>query len=368
MNEAKIKIVVAGGYGRAGTAILEQLATNANYYFYIGGRNPDKAQKLARELKQKFPGSDWTGGRLDLFDKSSLKGKLESARIFIVAAPLPTEAIQSCAEAVLEVPNCHYLDLSPQKEKYWQLEKYNDRIEKSGRTFLHGCGFDPGLPVVLLQLLLEHTRPTAIEIRAKYRDANIPAGGAEDILQYDQGASLLKNGEWRKAGWLSIRRINFGPSLGKSFAMPITNLAIQDRQWPATLQSFVFYHGGINAVSDAFLLLWKGVLRLILTRQTGVNLFQKAIKKYTPKPFGGVIQAIADNGVTGSIDIFHDKLYSATAAPVAAAVNQLLSPKGGNAGLHSMATGLDISALLQQLKAMGMTITISKNLQKVIYA
>lgn len=357
--EEKKSILIIGGYGRAGHNIARLLLQEAIYdKILIAGRNLEKAQKVRQELKKTFPEAQVQGKAVDLYQKESVLKVLPEVSLVVVCMPLDEQAAEYITSAVLQFPQLHYIDLTPgtEKEKVWQ---HHHSFIKSGRhLFIRDAGFEPGLPGFLTHCLMSgSTKPRELSIAGVYRDREIPNAGIQDILNHGSTGSIYKEGKWRKAGMNKMKNIRFAEGFGKILCLPISAAELEKVPETHSLEKLQYYHGGINSVSNMVLFYWQYILRYFLPLHIGVQLFRWAIRKFTAKPLGGIIQAElkGEEGIS-NMSIYHPRLYEATAIPVVATISQLLKAEPAEGGCFFMGEWVKKEDFVRDLKKMGMHI------------
>jgi saccharopine dehydrogenase (NAD+, L-lysine-forming) len=360
------RIMVLGGYGRAGYCIAAMLlqATETPTVI-IAGRRREAAKTAVRRLQgQGSFGNRVEALQVDAERPAQLRDAFASCDIVVIAMPYREGMARRVIEAALQA-GVDYLDLNAGTSKYTILRAQTDRIQAKGCTFLTDGGIVPGCPSVLLRWAQRRfDRLSDVQIASVYRDSNMPRGSAIDIVAHaGKAPHAYGNGSWRTISPLNVKRIDFGP-LGRRWSAPV--------EWPELVQlsdevmppRLVAYQGGMNGVVNALLLLWglAGLGRLPRGQRLGVDLFQWANRMFTTSPYGIVLQLTAtglrdDTALTRTIRLYHPDVYRATAIPIVAALQQLMA---GDlpAGTAFMGHVVQPDAFRHQIEQLGLTIDV----------
>ncbi len=369
-------IVVLGGYGRAGSAVAEQLLASTACRVVIAGRRRAPAEMEAARLRRGCAPGRVTARVVDVRSVSDLDRAFGRCAAAVVAVPLRNGASE-VAEAALRA-GIHYLDINPDggrysadrcsadrcsADSYSASDRISERARRRGVTFLLQAGAIPGCPSALVRwagcLLDEVTR---VRIASLYRDPAMSEGSISDIVAHTAKRPLAyKGGAWRPASRLAFRRIDFGAPFGRTTCAPIPLDELKGLPERMGLAHLAAYQAGMGGASDAVLLLW-GLLGLGRTaggRRLGTRLMLLA-QKLAPSPSGLVLklEAMGRRGrrpVQAAARLAHSDMYRATAIPVAAALVQLLRGKLAP-GVHRMGHAVQPRPFLEQLERLGMQV------------
>jgi saccharopine dehydrogenase (NAD+, L-lysine-forming) len=324
-------IIILGGSGRAGRAIAEGLLQHTSTRVVLAGRDPARAQTVADGFNQRFGGRA-QATRVDITDPASLRAAFAGCHMGIVAVPYAGNAAHHVITAALDA-GIDYLDINTDPGKHQVLAREAGRIRQGHRRFLSEAGIIPGCPALLLrQAAAELDHLDCVTVGSLMQDPQMPRGSAADIVAHaGSSAQRYRNGDWRLAGPMVHRWLDFGRPFGTRFCVPISLpelRALSDDLLPSRLG---VYQAGFNPVLNLLLLAWK-LLRFSHTargRAWGIDLFLRANRRFSRPPTGIVVLLEARgrrNGrpQTWRLALQHADVYEATAIPVVAGVRQLL--------------------------------------------
>lgn len=355
------KILILGGYGKAGKEIAELMAADDDFLITTAGRSAKKANRHLKELKSRHPKGKFNAKVIDISNEELLIEQIGEIDLVIVATPLDYKSTENLIKAVLQSEKANYLDLSPSSEKHKAFEDNRNKIGSSEHTFVLDAGFDPGLPGILGRLATVQSDATkSIEIAAFYRDSDIPEAGISDILNHTQKSKIYKDYVWVNAPFWKMKFIRFPMNFGKVFCKPIMTDEIKSISQRYDLDNIIFYHGGINAVSNIIMILWQSILSYLLPEKAGISLFKWAINNYTRRPYGGCIIASSKRLKSNAlISVGHENLYKATAIPVVATAYQILSDiKNKSQDYYLMSEFVEMGLFVNNMKKLGLEIKL----------
>jgi saccharopine dehydrogenase (NAD+, L-lysine-forming) len=360
------RIVVLGGYGRAGYCIAETLLqAMEDTTVVVAGRRREAVQAAVRRLRDRSGFGDRVEGiQVDATAPAQLRRAFASCDAVVVAMPYHPDMAQSVIEAALEV-GMDYLDVNADTEKHAILRAHADQIQAQGSVFLTDGGIVPGCPAMLLRWAqARFDRLDEARMASIYRDPDMPRGSAIDIVAHaSRTPHVYRGGAWQPVSPLGVQRIDFGP-MGRQMAAPVEwpeLTSLPDDVMPTRLAA---YQGSINSVVNALLLLWglTGLTDLEWGRQLGVELFQRANRLFTTPPYGIVLQLDVmgqqdGKPVAGTLRFRHRDVYRATAIPVVAALRQML-PGDLPAGPAFMGQAVRPAAFRRCIEQLGMTVHV----------
>lgn len=329
MNEKRILIL--GGYGRAGKAIAAVLSERVDGCISIAGRHLDKAEVCVNELK-KNPSikASLTATTIDIGNFAELTAAFNQQDLVIVCTPLGKRTAKNIIEAVLK-SSADYIDIVPSQEKYSVLEQYETEIERQNKCFLLDSAVDPGLPGWLARfaaLQLDGVRE--LRLFARYRDNDIGLAGIRDLLDVASTKPKVFNGRWKAASGFHVKWVRYPGGLGSGLSVPVFLPELERLPEALGITKLSMLHAGINNLSDWIVMAWKlGLSRICSKARVGAWL-QSAINKHTPDPTGVAMVAEAKTAsATARVELWHYDLYLATAIPTAlTAIKLLFGPRG----------------------------------------
>lgn len=367
MTRTVTRVVVLGGYGKAGRRIAEGLLeTTEGVDVTVAGRTGSSARAVADELTDH--GADHGSTRVsaeevDATDRESLVDCFAAHDLAVVAVPLRGRA-GPVVEALVET-GVDSVDLVPDESKADALERVADRIESQGQRVLTQAGVVPGCPGVVARAAADRLDSvTRIELRSLMND-DVPEGGAYDIVaSTGESAGLYRQGRWRPATVLDSRWLDFGPRFGTRLAVPTTLDELRALPDRLDCEELSAYQAGINPGVDALFLLWGalGLARWERGRDLGATLFVRLNRLFGRPPYGLAVSARADGTredrpATASVRIEHTDLYDATAIPAVATVRAVLADEVTAPGVQYAAHAVEPAAFLDRISAQGMTVT-----------
>lgn len=354
------KILIIGGYGRAGKNIALLLAKNSDHSIIIAGRDLNKANDCVKEINKSIQTTRLESRVVDLTNTESISLALEGMDLVVVASPLNFITSQNIIGAMLLSSCSLYLDISPGTEKHQAFEEKQSEIEESNTTFIVDAGCEPGMPAVLIKYLKTISpQIDSVYIQMIYRDNQMPESSVKDLLGHNEKPQVLKDGVWSKVKGFKTKKISFPLGFGRHITVPVWIPELANIHNDAEIKNLEYYHAGINKVSNLVSLMWKVLLRFILPISTGVKLFQWSIRKFTKPPIGGLlIVGGKDENTTIEVHGFHKDIYVATAIPAAAACLQMLSNDSLKSGKYFMYEPLKIQEFITLCTKMGLEVNV----------
>lgn len=209
------KILVLGGYGDAGRAVVHALCATGRFDVLAAGRNAKKLEPLQAigvEVMQ-----------LDVRDMTALEAGVRKAGL-VVNCVGPYIGTGAEIAAVVQASGAVYIDIASEQEHYRRLTQV---VEPTGSLVIAGAGAYPGLSGLLLLALLEqHPGATKAELALiAGPPANPEAGGAQSVTAVIELAYPLQ--ALRNGGLVSIR-----PGAHREFVFPAPFGARAALVWP----------------------------------------------------------------------------------------------------------------------------------------
>jgi saccharopine dehydrogenase (NAD+, L-lysine-forming) len=360
-------ILVLGGYGGAGTAISRMVLKETDADLIVAGRRKERAEAVAEALNRDFSGDRASWAFADASDPKTLSEPFGRADLVIDAATT-TSFVETTARYSLEA-EADYLDIHYPQEVVAVLEGLAPEVEGAGLTFVTQAGFFPGLPSVFVR--------RAGAFFTKYRRAaasvamrtDFDFGGA--VLEFvdtlgDYSAEVYRGGEWRRAGYRDVRKVDFGPPLGERACYPTTLAEMSDLPERLGIEELGAYVAGLNWFVDYLvtpLSFALGKVKRGLGREKLAQLMIWGSKRF--KPEGEAVALVLEaegekegKGVTVRMKAGHDDVYEFTAMPVAAFLLQYLDGSARKPGLAMMGHLVDPKRFVEDLERMGAEVEV----------
>lgn len=356
------RILIVGGYGKAGTNIAKLLIKNSSNTITLAGRNSSKAQKVAEGLNHEFHTKQAHGISLDIANITDLRTILSLYDILIVCLPFPKNS-PAIVETIVNA-DINYIDLVPDKSKNHLFKKHHFKLTSHGRTCLLEAGWEPGLPALLVRLANQklNTQAKKVNIHAVYRDRDMPAGSIADIIgNANFKQQIFEANQWKKISMLNTNFMNLPEPWGRMMGFPTELSELQELPQKLNLDSLKLYQGGHNWISDLilFLLTVFGFTKGSFVFNQGVKLFQWANQTFTNPASAGIIKVMASNSNESvTVTASNMDLYKSTAIPVVASV-LLMNQEAINPGTGFMGQCLPPQKTTDLIKEMGITISIN---------
>jgi saccharopine dehydrogenase (NAD+, L-lysine-forming) len=362
----KIRVLVLGGYGGAGSSISHLLLQETDCDIVIAGRHKAKALELCARLNTKFPGRA-TGVFADASQSDSLKLAMQGVDL-IISASTSLDYVEVVAEVALQ-EDVDYLDIHYPQQRVNVLKRLAEQITAQGRCFVTQAGFNPGLSSVLVRLAKDHFTQYEMARVGVAMNTRFEKGEALNEFLDSLGnykSDLFREGRWRKASVTDVVTFDFGRTLGKKQCFPMS----MEEMWALPemlgLKELGFFAAGMNWFVDyliipaAFVLgkVHKGLGRAILA-----SLMVSALERFSPlQEEVAIIMEAAGYDEAGPkkfrITVRHNDAYFITAAPVVAFVRQYLQEKIPP-GLNIMGHAVDPEIMIKDLQRMGVEVELS---------
>lgn len=354
-------IVVAGGYGNAGRPIVELLLRHTDRPVVVAGRNPERAAALASALADPRLSS----ARVDVTDPASLAPLLDSAEALVIAAGT-SDTWQVTAQACLAA-GCHQFDIQIGSAKNAGLRGLDARARDAGVCIVTDCGFHPGVPAAMVRAVAGAHPGLASAVVSSWIALDWAALGkfsdstvAEMVQEFaDYRYEALIDGRW--VAPKGTRPVVFPPPVGRQrvAAMGLDEMRAVAGSLPG-LRETGFYVGGFPAVVNYGLipLVYAGmkVAPQRAARPMG-RLLDVGLRRFSRPPYATYLQL--DGSDAGQpprplMRLRHDDAYLLTAAPLVAALRQVLA--GPQPGVHLQGILVEPTAFFADLAAMGVQV------------
>jgi short subunit dehydrogenase-like uncharacterized protein len=199
------KFLIYGATGFVGGEIAKH-AVLAGLSPIVAGRNQEKVDKLARELKT-------ASKAFDLNDPLEIEKAIKDEPLVLNCAGPFIHTYKPILQACLQT-GTHYLDISGEIPEYSAIQKMDESARQAMVMLLPGVGFDI-LPSDCLAVYLKHRLPTANRLTIAFQNdgpASLPPGTALTMVEMARyGTKLRVDGRLRTAfPGLKTRQIDFG--------------------------------------------------------------------------------------------------------------------------------------------------------------
>ncbi|MCW5944144.1 MAG: saccharopine dehydrogenase NADP-binding domain-containing protein [Fimbriimonadaceae bacterium] len=200
------RVVVLGGYGRAGRLVSRYLADEPDVEVVVVGRNDSMAQAVAIDLSR--GGRRVTSGCVDAGEEGSVRRAIKGARLLVVASST-LRVVGTPMDACL-AEGVDYFDLQIESHrKEAAREERRAAIEAQGLCFVTDGGFHPGLPAVLVR----HAATVFDDLvqadvgsflRVDWQGLGTSEGTATEFAEelLDMRMEAFRDGVWRRLSFL----------------------------------------------------------------------------------------------------------------------------------------------------------------------
>ena len=359
-------IFILGGYGGTGRVVCRRLLQHTDAHIVIGGRNLEKAETVAVDLRQDFGPERIRVARADASDYDGLVEALAGCDLLLVASATP-QYVSTVARAALAA-KCDYLDYHFNNEVPKNLETMRHDIEAGGRCFITQAGFHPGLPAAFARHVAAYF--------TRYREAyigmimNAPIENPDSIyelvdeLQRPTG-EVYREGKWKKSTWRDGHVFNLG-RFGARQCFPIKMAEMEQLPPMLGLEKAGAYIAGFNWFTDYLvfpLCLFIGRIKRGLFRRPLAHLLAWGINRFPGKETGVVFVLEASGEKDGQrrqvrVEADHADAYDFTAIAVVACVKQYLFGRINKPGVWLMGQIVEPAQLFDDMKSMGVNIRV----------
>ncbi len=333
-----MRVLVIGGYGNAGSPIVEMLLRATGASVVVAGRDGIRARELIAQLAttEAAASSRLSWAQFDATDDGQLRTQLDAVDLVIVAAglaPAAADTVRACLDTGTD-----YIDIQVSGSKVIQIQALDEQARAAGVCVVTDGGFHPGLPAAMIRRVATRvplrTAQVASVIAIDWAGLGPLADStvAEMMDEFrDFAYEEYSGGRWRSAR--STRAVSFPEPFGDRTcaAMGLAEMHQVTSALPG-LSSAGFYVGGFNPVVDRAILplAWLG-MRVAPGASAGPlgRLLQWGLVRFSEPPYGTVLQL--DGSVDGEfaprplMRVMHPDGYRLTAAPVVATAGQMMA-------------------------------------------
>lgn len=356
-------IVVIGGYGNAGRSIVELLLRHTDRPVVVAGRHLERAEALAAALADPRV----TPARADATDPASLAPLLVGAEVLVVAAGT-SAAWRVTAQAALDA-GCHQLDLQIGSAKNAGLRALDGRAREAGVCIVTDCGFHPGVPAAMVRAAAANRPGLTTAVVSSWIALDWAGLGpfsdstvAEMVAEFaDYRYEALVDGRW--VAPRGTRPVVFPPPVGRQrvAAMGLDEMRAVADALPG-LREIGFYVGGFPTVVNygVIPLVYAG-MKVAPTRAARPlgRLLDVGLRRFSRPPYATFLQlegGVAGQPVRPLMRLRHDDAYLLTAAPVVAAIRQVLARP--RPGVHLQGMLVEPTTFFADLAAMGVEVWV----------
>ena len=347
-------ILVLGGYGETGRRIARLLLAHTDAHVVVAGRRMSRASAACDELNREFVGLRARPRYGDAKDVYTLTAGLSGVDLVVVASTTAEYAAR-VAEAAMAA-GADYLDCHFDPRVGPAIQALDGRARELNHCLITQAGLFPGLPGVLVRALAGATgriERSRVAMAVSYRVTRPePVVEVVQMARNPQG-DVLRDGQWRKAGWRDTEVFDFGGAFGRRRCYPLEMLEMREAASLFGLREGGLYIGGVNWFVDgvAFPLVMalastgRGAMVKPLARLLawGANTFT------TTKP--GVVVLAEGDGAW--IRIEQADPHELGAMAVTACVRQWLGGRLRRPGVLLAGLAADPAAMLEDLATFG---------------
>lgn len=247
-------VLVIGGYGFFGERICASLCKVPDTHLVIGGRNGDRARRLAQALGLE----DHQGVSIDVQNPSlsQVLSDLSVGTVIHTAGPFQGQEYGVARAAI--AAGCHYVDLADGRDFVSRIGILDADARACGVTVVSGASSVPALSsAVVDRYLTEFDRLESIQIGISSGARAPGLATVRGVFSYaGKPVRTLREGSWTTSyGWRNLERHTFPAPLGRRWlgSCDVPDLQILPSQY-ATVRTVSFKAG---FASDAgHLLVW----------------------------------------------------------------------------------------------------------------
>lgn len=222
-------IVILGGYGNFGKRIAENLCQIAGIRLIIAGRNADKAGLLCDALRARGAVAVLEPAVIDVQASEFIDALAALQPDLVIHTSGPFQGQDDQVPRACLTLRCHYIDLADDRRFVCDIRQLDQQARESGVLLVSGASSVPGLSSTVIDHFTDQFgRLDEIDCAiAPGNQAERGEATVRGILSYTgHPFPVWEQGAWtRRYGWMSARRVDFGPLLGKRW---LANVDIPD--------------------------------------------------------------------------------------------------------------------------------------------
>mgnify|MGYP006154607967 CR=1 FL=1 len=195
--------MIYGANGYTGELIAREAAARGMSPI-LAGRNQDKVQRLAQELKLEHRA-------FDLDTPSRIAAQLVGIKVVLLAAGPFSATSQPMVQACIQA-GAHYLDITGEIDVFEQVFRCDAQARQAGVVLCPGVGFDV-IPTDCVAAALQQALPDAVDLRLGFdTTVSLSPGTLKTTLESTpQGGRVRRDGQLKRVPLAhEVRRIDFG--------------------------------------------------------------------------------------------------------------------------------------------------------------
>ena len=360
------RILIIGGYGLAGSSIAQLLLDRTSLSVIIGGRDVEKANKMALHFNDLFPGNRVQSTCVDVSNITSVKSAVSQCDLVIDCIPISMGANAEIAQEAMNV-EIDYINLNASKKEKDRLIMVFNTSNHPNLHLLTHCGIFPGLPSALVRLAASHfDKVNKVMIGMIGCGTEGSVHSLEEMISADiKTPYVYKNNSWQKASMSASKKIDFGPPfrIRKCYLCNLDEL--EDQPAELNIGELELYAAETNSFTMIILVLWN-LLRLNKFQkgiELGAKLLSWGVRRFAKQPFGITLKMEA----VGEIDRIHEQfdvylycndVYKSTAISAVACIVQLIDGDIKMPGVSYMGHVVNVDRFIQDLERLGMSVNV----------
>ncbi|MBM4169589.1 MAG: KR domain-containing protein [Ignavibacteria bacterium] len=359
------RILVLGGYGGAGKALIPLLLQETEASIVIGGRRKERAEEYAESLRRLFSNRSFECVEVDAAHDGSVVRALQGVDLVVVAAPV-SGMVQHLAEVVIG-EGVDWIDLMFDRTVVGSLKVLEQEILAKHRLFITQAGFHPGMAAVLVRAMAPsftemHFARVAMAMNARFPTPDSTREIIEASRDFD--VDLFTDGRWRKATYDDVVTVDFGSPFGRKKCWPLRLEELRAMPDDFPLREIGAYVAGFNWFVDY--LVFPLIMGLHKIKPGfGDRLLQYLLywgtNTFSRRELCVVMQAVgegmeSDRKKSVLLRLEHSDPYYFTVAPVVSCINQYVEGNLPERGLQMMGHVVDPKRTLHDLARLGIRI------------
>ncbi len=212
-SERDVKIVVVGGYGDIGSAVVEKLTDYSSHQITIAGRDIKRARAVCNQVKS------YVGVlQVDVNERGTLTRVFENFDLVINCAGPFYQYGATCAKAAIDT-RTHYIDICDDPGPLADLFALDEAARRAGVTVITGLGWNPGISNMAARLganLLDKINDIKIAWVVGSGDSNGLAALKHTLHGITGDIPVFRNGKQvMLPAWTEMELVEFPAPLGE---------------------------------------------------------------------------------------------------------------------------------------------------------